>query len=116
LKSKEASDRLLAAHLLILRYNYTPQRFYGAFVKAEPIDAEESKLIMQTLAEPDWSRDDPETRATPHAIGWLNLSASKAGRPLPPHLKPEEFKKWVKDSAGTYRIQKLVPVKPAEKE
>jgi hypothetical protein len=115
LKSKEASDRLLAANLLLLRYNYTPIRYYGAKLKAEPIDADESKFIMQTLAEADWGRIDPESKVAPQTtIGWLTIGATTVGSPLPNSSNPEELKKWVKDNAAKYRIQKLVP-KPAEK-
>jgi hypothetical protein len=117
LKSKAANDRLLAANLLLLRYTYTPIR-YGGNMKGEAIGAEESKLILRTLAEADWSQPDPETKVSPQmTISWLYLSAIKLGSPLAKSFpsKPEEVKKWLKENAETYRIQKLVPAKAEEK-
>jgi hypothetical protein len=121
LTSKDAGDRALAAYLLVLRYTYAPLRWYGRDTKLEPIDAGQSKLILLSLAEADWDRPDPQTKASPAwAIGWLHMTASVAGSPLPetfPRGNASDPKytaavrKWLHDHAATYRIQKLVPAR-----
>src|SRR5262249_39675227 len=61
LKSRDAEDRLLTAHLLALRSIFAPFRF-GETGRAEPIDAEQSKLALLALAEADWKKHGREAR------------------------------------------------------
>jgi hypothetical protein len=107
LKAKDAKDRVLTAELLVSRYR-TPKP--GA--KTEPIDSKESKLILETLSKADLSLSvfDMEIGLTPiasfHAIG----ATEKDGwnRPQDFNKLPEAARKWLKDNAGTYRIQRYV--------
>src|SRR5438132_9092182 len=53
LKAKDAGDRQLTAALLLYRYR-TPTAVYTGKPKTEPIDAEQSRLILAAIAEGDW--------------------------------------------------------------
>src|SRR5262245_43002026 len=55
LKSKDADDRFLTAALLITRYR-TPK----GSDKTEQVSAEESKQILQILADADWTNRNPK--------------------------------------------------------
>ncbi len=57
LRSRVAEDRLLTAGMLIFRYR-TAQQVYRGDPKTEPIDAEQSRLILSALAEGDWTEKD----------------------------------------------------------
>jgi hypothetical protein len=117
LKAKERDDRFTTAGLLILRY----RAVFGAD-KTEPIDAEQSKLILQALAEADWKPEGPRvptqerTQMTPAALFQLVGPAAKDGWTPPANF--QEFttaaQKWLKEHAATYRIQRFVP--PAAKD
>lgn len=123
LKAKEAGERFLTAFMLLARYN-DPTAFHynhpDAMQKDEPIDAEESKLILQALAETDWAADDPKTKWRP--LQAYNRLGGQGGAP-PPRLSgfdsPQELeaaKKWLHENAETYRISKLVPGAKADPE
>lgn len=124
LKSKDADEKLLTASLLIKRYR-TPK---AAVTKTEPIDAEQSKLILQTLAEADWNKNDPLLRGGPRVL-FMQLGLTDKDGWKPPTRKdpktnrelidyqaiPAAAQKWLKDNAGTYRIQRFVVAEKAEK-
>jgi hypothetical protein len=114
LKSKEASDRILAASLLMARYR-DPKLAGG---KQEEIDADESKLILEGMAEADFTKTDAETGINPvNMFVQLRLTA-KDGWKVPQNINQaglaDAMKKWLKDNAGVYRIKKFVAEK-AEK-
>jgi hypothetical protein len=121
LKSKEAGDRLLAACMLVLRYTYAPLR-WGGQMKGEPVDAEHSKLILLALADADWTTPDPSTGLSPrNMVGWLMMSTVRTGVPWPKTwprpIGPDADaiaaqKQWLRDHAGTHRIQRLVLARP----
>jgi hypothetical protein len=111
LKSKEASDRMLAASLLVTHYRQ-PKLLGG---KQEEIDADESKQILQAMAEADWTKADAEMGINPvNMFVQLGVTA-KDGWKVPQNINQagliDAMKKWVKDNAGTYRIKKFVPEK-----
>jgi hypothetical protein len=118
LKSKDADDRLLTAVMLITRYrtSRTPN------AKTEAIGAEQSKLILEALADADWTKtNDPNLRGGPQQY-FLRLGVTeKDGWKMPMRIDPKTgrtlvdyqgipaaAKKWCKDNAGTYRIQRFV--------
>jgi hypothetical protein len=118
LESKNADERLLTAGLLISRYR-TPRP--GVPSKEVPIDAAQSKLILQVLADADWKaapRPGPGFfQMTPQNLFYrLNLQAKKVWTP-PRDAKeiPESAKKWLKDNADTYRIERFVADEKTEK-
>ncbi len=117
LKGKDAGDRLLTAGLLISRYRMYRPGLYGP--ETEPIPADESKLILNILADADWS-----TQVAPGSSFHLELTPGWLFSQLDVTFKdgwtaPDgggyavlyaAAKQWVKAHANTYRIQRLVPV------
>jgi hypothetical protein len=103
LQSKDPADRLFTANILITIYRMPPLPSSRP-PQLEPVDAEESKLILHAMADSDWSKNE--------ALGMflrMNLTA-KDGWVQPMDLKdiPAAAEKWVKDNADTYRIQRYV--------
>jgi hypothetical protein len=119
LKAKEADDRTLTAEMLVARYRLVNTG--GAAPKTEDVGAEESKLILQTLADADW-----DVKPAPGRIGMqmnplqsffqLGLT-EKDGWKQPQDGKElqDAAKKWLKDNAATYRVQKVVAEKKDDK-
>src|SRR5262249_19274379 len=56
LKSKDSSERLLAASLLLTRYRTVPPGVDFNKAKTKPINGKESELILTTIAEADWTK------------------------------------------------------------
>jgi hypothetical protein len=105
LTSKDADERLLTAGLLILQYR-TARDGAGRF---EPADAKLSKLILQTLADADWNKQGPYPQVPHLLFSQLGLT-EKDGWKSPPAI--DQFqpaaKKWLREHADTYRIQRVV--------
>jgi hypothetical protein len=115
LKSKNAADRELTAGLLLVRYRTPLQNE----TKQEPIDAEESKQILETLAGADFSEAvAPNGFTAQQAFFRLGLTDKDGWKP--PQFKnfqkefPPVAKKWLKDNAEKYRIQRFVADKKGE--
>ncbi len=109
LKSKDAAERSHTAALLITRYR-TPVR--GGKAKTELIDAVESRLILEALAGSDWGRPAPDFRITPQRLfNQLGMTAKDGWQPTG-FKDAKEFedaaKKWLRESAATFRIAALV--------
>jgi hypothetical protein len=104
LKAEDAGDRVLTAGLLIGRYRTV--KFRGP-TKSEPIDAAQSKQILDVLAAADWTKPEPLTY-----FYSLGLTAQDGWTP-PKDAKERAgaAQKWLKDNAAKYRIQRLVPEK-----
>lgn len=109
LKSKDADDRLITASALILRYRMQRP---GVTTKQEDVPADESKLILQTLGEADWTKMNPTLgyMATPQQL-FLHLGL----QPKDGWTQPKDFAKvaaeakaWLKANAGSYRMQRFV--------
>jgi hypothetical protein len=121
LKSKGAEDRLLTALMLLAKYR-DPELAGKAGAKEEAIDADESKLILQALAEfvgtgfPDNSKKYPElSRQMDWQFTALDLSSrlgcgEKDGLEFPKDRNKsfEEAKKWLQDNVEKYRIKRYV--------
>ena len=111
LNAKDADERLLTAYLLLLRRCYVPWR-HGEPGKTQPLDAEQSKLILLALAGADWNKHRLEVR---DAVAALQL-AVKFGAPVlkdfPPNQADEGWpaaaKQWLKENAASYRIHRLL--------
>jgi hypothetical protein len=109
LKSKSTADRELTAGLLLVRYR-TP---LNGETKQEPIDVEQSKQILETLAAADFSQAvAPSGFTAQQAFFRLGLTEKDGWKP--PQFKnfqkefPPVVKKWLKDNAETYCIQRFV--------
>src|SRR6202011_3519418 len=110
--SKEAKDRTQTAVLLVAR-----DRGRGLFnpnKKQELIDAKESKLILEALADADWGKGEESIdQLTPANAFYLLRLTDKDGWFAPRDVNqfPAAAKKWLKDNADKYRIQKFVEEK-----
>jgi hypothetical protein len=109
LKSEKADDRLLTAKMLLGRYRSVP--FGSGPTKSEPIDATESKRILEALSAADWSKPDMMIY-----FYQLGLKADDGWtQPKDPKEISVAAQKWLKNNAGKYRIQRLVPEKTDKK-
>lgn len=109
LKSKDSKERLLTAALLINQYR-TP-RAGGA--KLEAINADESKLILTALADADWTPANRYDQIHPMILfDQLGVTATDGfERPtkiFSPQDYPNAIRAWLKEKAGTFRIQRYV--------
>jgi len=110
LKGKNAENRFLAAAMLIVQYRTRRSQDD----KTEPVDAEQSKLILQALAAADWTPTKEYTKLTPLLVlNRLNLTMKDGF--MPTSNAPEAYaayaKQWVMEHIDTYRIQKFVAAK-----
>ena len=108
LKGENAEDRFLTAGMLVARY--TTRRTANA--KSAPIEAGQSKRILQALASADWTPSTDITQLSPQMVlGRLPLT-DKDGWSPPSGRDAKAYaayaQKWVKDHAETYRIQQFV--------
>jgi hypothetical protein len=104
LKSRDAAERLLAAAVLIEKY-----RAFKPKAKQEPIDAEESKLILQALAGADWKGQTnfASLQVNPTQL-FQRLGVTKEDGFVV--AKGGNFQttiqEWLRANAGKYRIQR----------
>jgi hypothetical protein len=113
LKSRDADDRFVTAALLVSQYrNFVP----GIHVKdrkAEPIDAEQSRLILRTFATADWDEME-ERHALPmewlfNRLGVTTKDGWDGGK-----FDDDEnelhaaMKKWLADHSRSFRIAAFV--------
>jgi len=119
LGSKDSTERFETAVLLLSRYT-------GAGVginqppRMEQIPAEESKSLLLALADGDWIKQGPLFGQMNPVGPLVNQILSKTGFKAPPGGFPpgtwdREAKKWLRDQAESYRIERPVAVKAAEK-
>jgi hypothetical protein len=113
-KSKEAEDRFLTAAMLTIRYRTNRT----GSTKTEDVPAEQSKLILKTLADADWTPPGqpggpvvrPGFQLTPQAVFFRLGLTEKDGWKQPQDFNklPDEAKKWLKENAETYKMQRFV--------
>lgn len=120
LKATEASDRQLAACMLLQKYRIAPPvNTPNAKLTQEPIDAEVSKLILQTLSEMEWGKTDPTTNMGLQNVWYLVGAEPKDGWNQPKSIQGQDYNKilsaavskWLKENAEKYRIQRYVVAK-----
>jgi len=121
LQAKDAADRQNAAIVLVQKYRTTPalkQATATTKIIQEPIDAEESKLILQSLSEMEWGKVDANGMGIQNSFYMLGLQP-KDGWTQPKFVQGQDFnkimgaavKKWMTENAEKYRIQRYVVVK-----
>jgi hypothetical protein len=116
LTSKDAADRLLTVGILLNEYRRpVPGR---KETKAEPIDAEESKLILQALAQADWNAKNVRFgQIHPYGLfSQLGVTAAD-GYEQPRQVKNindvyRSAQQWLEKHQDTYRVKRLVPANP----
>ena len=113
----DPAERLLTVTLLLQRY----RTMSDVRNKQEPIDAEESKLILQTLLDTqDWTRFDATARTTPMLLfQQLGLTAQDGWNPPQPQagqnyqeVLTTAARQWLTQNAAKYRIQRYAPHNP----
>lgn len=111
LTSKDEAERFDTARLLVAKYRTPPRRAAAKDVKTTPVDARESRLILEALAAADWARADPEDgRWSPWRV--FNLLGPDAGwRPQganDPAQLEGAAKRWLRANAATFRLSAFV--------
>jgi hypothetical protein len=111
LKAKSAEDRFLAAAMLVARYRTRS----SPNAKLEPIEAEQSKRILEAIAGGDWTPTTDFTKLSPlMVLGRLPLTAKDGWMP-PPLTDRKAYtayaRQWLREHAGKYRIQRWVAQK-----
>jgi hypothetical protein len=110
LQAKTPADRLLTAAMLIFRYR-TARYAYSGKPTTAPIDAKQSRLILSALAEADWKEEEAPLELSPFSL-FMRLDLTPEDGWTPPRSVREQIsaaKKWLRENAGKYRIQKYVP-------
>jgi hypothetical protein len=113
LKSADKNKSFLTAALLIAQY----RRGIPGKSKTEPIDAEQSKLILLALANADWNtpvRPGIGRPLTPMSMfyqlgvtpkdGWKQPQGAVNAQQI-----SDAMRTWLRENAGTFRIQRIVP-------
>jgi hypothetical protein len=120
LKSDKPQERVRTAAILVLKFRSAPM--FAQQVDQVPIDAELSRLILQTLAEADWGQieEEPSPFQPVQAFYALGLTPQDGWNPpklvLQPGQTPQDFNKmmhkayvdWLKGPGKDYRIKKFV--------
>jgi hypothetical protein len=103
LKSKDADERKYAACVLVQRY--APGTRGKA--KTEPVPAAESKLILETLADPEWKNSGPFSAEG--AFLSLGLTAADGWtRPKGLGEFRQAAREWLKANAGKYKMRRIL--------
>jgi hypothetical protein len=109
LRAKGADERLLTAAMLIFRYR-TAQFVYRGEPRTEPIDAEQSRLILSALAEGSWSvREVYGPMGRLRLFYRLGLTEKDGWRPEAAKDVPGAARAWLRANAATYRIRRYAP-------
>jgi hypothetical protein len=113
LKSKDRDEKFLTATMLVTKYRTQP---IGPEPKKEDIDAAQSKAILEALADADFNKQYPELQGWNAMTVFYRLGLTDKDGWKPPQNATQEqvietAKKWLKDNAGSYRIQKFVAEK-----
>ncbi len=108
LESKDADERLMAVSILVTKYRTA--RAPGA--KQEPIDAAESKLILNAIGSANWR---PAGFGAPNPYQLFNQLGITAqdGWKAPTKIKSQDdlrdaVQAWIKDKGDSYRIKRFV--------
>jgi hypothetical protein len=121
LKAEKAEERFLAATAVISKYRSFPQD--GRETTTEKVPAEESKLLLQALAEGDWSKYDQNTVNGSQVFyslgltekdGWVQpVVVNNPGAPPVDFnaVMKDAFAQWLKGAGKNYQISKNVPKK-----
>jgi hypothetical protein len=109
LKSENAKDRLLTASLLLTKYRASRL----GKTKTEPIDAQESKLILKAILDADWTPPKGPIRfgePNPQQLFYqLGLTDKDGWHPPHPQAVPNAMRAWLREHLDSYRIQRIVP-------
>ncbi|HEV2950425.1 MAG TPA: hypothetical protein VGX70_23800 [Gemmataceae bacterium] len=121
LKSKDTIERLTTAAMLIAKYR--SPRPSAKEPKEEPIDGGTSKLILNALADADWTPAKPGGLAVNNQLMPLNLFfrlnlTDKDGwkPPMDGNKFAEAAQQWIKDNKDKYVLKRFVVEKDEKKD
>ncbi len=112
LKADDKDDRYAAAAILVGKYRNVSNPT-GAALKQEPIDAEESKLILKAIAGGDWTVGRFNA-AIPNPFELFNqLGVNQKDGYNPVNIRTQQdqaqaMQKWLDENNGKYRINRQV--------
>jgi hypothetical protein len=109
LKAKDAKARFEAASALLNRYRTAR----APVTQQEAVPAAESKLILEALADADWSvKQTQPGQQTPLNLFYMLQLTPADGWTQPRNFQelPAAARKWLKDNAGKYTLKRMVPV------
>jgi len=111
LQNKDALARLQAATWLIHHY----RSWRPGTTREQTVDAEVSKLLLTTLAEADWGQPRLGYFYAPSQLFSMLGIGERQGFTAPQdyRLFPEAARKWLKENAGKFVVQRIVG--PTEK-
>ncbi len=122
LKSDKPETRAEAASVMVLKYRNFPA--LGGEVDQVAIGADESKLLLQSLTEGNWSSINVRFDAPPSPLqafqslgltdkdGWIApVIVNAPGAPQADYgaIQKDAFLKWLAGEGKNYQIKKLVP-------
>jgi hypothetical protein len=125
IRADKARDRQFAAVALVARYRASHPAFGTAKHVSESIPADQSKRILDALAEMKWDDPplDPEGVMTlPHAFRQLQPTDKDGWQEPKPNanedadeVEGKAVAQWFKDHSAKYRIERLVAQGPDAK-
>lgn len=115
LKAKDGKDAYFAAAVLVT--NYRKPLKTGA-VQQEAVPTDESKLILQTILEADWTAADKDVPSPYQTFVKLGMTQRDGWKPAQfngtgdfnAHMK-DEFKKWREGDGAKFQIKRYVTAK-----
>lgn len=112
LKGDDKDDRYTAAAILISKYRSVSNPT-GAPMKQEPIDADESKLILTALAGGDWTPGRSNAQIPNPDVLFRQLDVTPKDGYDPSKLRTQQefsqaMQKWLDENSGKYRINRQV--------
>jgi hypothetical protein len=109
MESKDADERLLAATIVVSKYRTQKPPFPN---KEEPIDAEESKLILNAIATAKWGQvkfGEPNPQMLFFQLGINDKDGWMAPKgAVTPEKMRDAVQAWIRDHSD-YRIKRFVP-------
>jgi hypothetical protein len=111
LRSRDPQERLQTAVLLLTHYRTFRPALHHADRRTRAIDPEESRLILEALAEVGWNQGALDFRMNPRRAFALLAPAARDGW-NPQGLNGNEVeaaaRRWLRDHAPTFRVTALV--------
>ena len=112
LLADKARDRQFAAWTLVARYRAAPAWLDAAAQANEPIPADESALILETLSEMKWNDSSVSLQDAFRRLQLTEKDGWQQPRPKanedPDEIMSQAVAKWFRDHSGRYRLQRLV--------
>jgi hypothetical protein len=110
LRSRDADVRFVTTALLSSRYRSFIPDFHSRDRKTEPIDAVQSRLMLEVLAEADWEKAEARHKVP---VAWLfqrlaPAAANNWGMEDDDRRFEPTARQWCKEHAATYRIRAFV--------